>query len=71
MRIAILTSILLLLGCCKNPVEPEVLTDVCIDTFSPAGGTTVTLRPGEPIVWPVLEPPVVVVMEGQAVGCRP
>ena len=47
MKIIILTFILLLVGCCKNPVEPEVYVDVCIDTFSPAGGTTITLRPGD------------------------
>ena len=53
MKIISLPIILLLVGCGKSPTEPEILVDVCIDTFSPAGGTTITIRPGDSIpTWP-------------------
>jgi hypothetical protein len=57
---ALFIIVLILTSCNKSSFEPEIATDICIDTFSPQGGTTVTILPGEPIIIP--EIPIIIIM---------
>jgi hypothetical protein len=55
--------ILALLLACSSPMEPEVYTDVCIDTFGPRGGTTITLKPGESLPDSILPAPLIILVD--------
>jgi hypothetical protein len=50
MKRIVFAALLSLAGCSGSPLEPEALAvDICMDTFSPAGGRTFTFRAGEQI----------------------